>query len=92
MTHLVADGYKALLQTTARTHSVNHIPFYDHTDNLMDPAFIKQLCVGAVVKVVFTVNHWAMKLKKSTVTTSDTFVARVIQLRVYCVGQRLWMS
>ncbi|KAF6761055.1 hypothetical protein DFP72DRAFT_1089695 [Ephemerocybe angulata] len=69
------------LDSLKETHRLNPVPFFDIDNAPMDPAGLLTHLVGAVVEVSFTLHHFAMK-DSSGKATSDTFTARLVQLRV----------
>ncbi|KAJ2915796.1 hypothetical protein MD484_g4609, partial [Candolleomyces efflorescens] len=82
LAHPVADQHKGLLDGVVKTHQINPYCFYDHANRLIEPPYLKQLLVGAVVEVVFNLQHWVIKPRNSNVISNDTFTARVVQVRV----------
>jgi hypothetical protein len=79
--HPVTQEYVPLLESAAQTHALNTIPFYDHRNVRLGASFLDQQMVGSVVEVWFSLHHWAVS-KGGKNVSSDTFTARVAQVRV----------
>ncbi|KAJ2913509.1 hypothetical protein MD484_g6898, partial [Candolleomyces efflorescens] len=77
----IGEDLKDLLRSSATSHTINPLPFYDEAGVSLKRNFLDSQLMGAVVEVWFSFHHYAMG-PQGKPPTSDTFVGRVEQLRV----------
>ncbi|KAF6749624.1 hypothetical protein DFP72DRAFT_913114 [Ephemerocybe angulata] len=81
----VDESHKPLLNGLVHTHRMNDMRIYDDNNALIPPALWRSKLLGAVVEVTFTLQHYAIHARSGPAkgsAISDTFTARVFQLRV----------
>ena len=71
----------AALAVAAETHQVNPLPAYDQNGVLLEPHYYGKRLDGATVVIRFELSHYLIRKGKDKRAT-DTFSARVVQLRV----------
>ncbi|KAI5982437.1 hypothetical protein EDD15DRAFT_2377846 [Pisolithus albus] len=75
---LTREKNRAELLTLCSTHRILPLPAYDLAGNLIRPAAYRRCLQGAIVKVHFTMSHWAIAKAKRDVYGGEIQLIRVL--------------